>query len=246
MHFPRSNRVVYRWIPVVVCGLLCGASPAHAQFGLGGVVFDPRNLAQAVTLYRRVLDQLALQRQQLQSQVLAMRKLATPPWRDITTTMAQIDAITRDGNAITYSLRNVDAVFRTTFAGTASIGQVATVEQRQVARTLATLRGTLNAAQRSAAALPDGLTRIREMKRQVTAVQGHEQALELNGTIGIYTAEQLTLLSQQLAALTNANAVAAAHAVNVRAQTDANVRAFLTHLGAIPPSRPGFTYRRTP
>lgn len=237
---PRSMRLI---LAVAMVMFASAARPAQAQFGLGGVVFDPRNLAQAVTLYKRIMDQLTVQRQQLQSQMTAMRKLAAPPWRDISNAMAQVDALTRHGQAISYSLANADALFRTTFAGTMTRGDAPSIEQQQSVRTLATLRGALNAAQRSAAEFPIGLTRIRDMKRAIATVQGHEQALELNGTVGIYTAEQLTMLSQQLAALTNAHTVYYAHDVNARAQTEANVRAFLTSLGTISSSRPAFSYR---
>lgn len=87
------------------------------------------------------------------------------------------------------------------------------------------------------------MTRVRDMKRQMASVQGHEQALELNGTVGIHSGEQLTLLSQQLAALTNAQAVYFADDVNERAQVQANTRTFLTRLGQIPASRPGVSIR---
>jgi P-type conjugative transfer protein TrbJ len=235
------------------CGALCASvvvlllsvapRSAHAQFGLGGVVFDPKNLAQAVALYNRVAEQLAAQRQQLAAQLTAMQKLAAPPWRDITATMTQIDALARQSQAIAYNLQNVDALFRTTFPGTAATTAYPTTEADQVVRTLATLRGAVNAAQRTAAALPDGVQHLEAVKQQFRTVQGHEQALELNGTVGVYSAEQLTMMSQQLAALTNAQAITAAQALNARAQVTANARAFWTAMGTIPASRPGFSFR---
>lgn len=243
----RSSKVrLYQM--VLMAGLLSGLVPqaAHAQFGFGGIVFDPKNLAQAVLLYQRVLDQLTVQRQQLTSQIAAMQKLAAPPWRDISAAMTQVDALTRQGQAISYSLQNADAIFRSTFPGTATTGITGgapIAEQFQAGRTLATLRGAINAAQRAAAEFSTGVARLSDMKRQVATVQGHEQALELNGAVGIYSAEQLTVLSQQLAALTSAQAVYFAHDVNAQAQADANARAFLTQMGAIPSSRPGFSFR---
>lgn len=245
MRSPNYTRLLH--VALLTIGIMSAVPrAAHAQFGLGGVVFDPKNLAQAVLLYKRVLDQLTLQRQQLQSQITAMQKLASPPWRDIRAAMTQVDALTQQGQAIAYSLHNADAAFRATFTGTATTGTPGgypVAEQTQATRTLATLRGVLNAAQRSAAEWATGVTTLQQFKQQVATVQGHEQALELNGAISVYGAEQLTLLSQQLAALTNAQAVYNAHAVNTRIQTDANVRAFIAQMGVIPPSRPGFSYR---
>ena len=63
----------------------------HAQFG--GIVFDPKNFARNVMQYDRRLKQMAMQRQQLQQQLTAMRKLATPPWRDIRSTVTQLNAV---------------------------------------------------------------------------------------------------------------------------------------------------------
>jgi P-type conjugative transfer protein TrbJ len=245
-----SNKLLHTSLAkTLLLGVILATSlprTAHAQFGIGGVVFDPKNLAQAVLLYNRVLDQLTLQRQQLQAQIAAMQKLAAPPWRDIQTTMSEVDALTRQGQAISYSLQNLNTVFSETFPGTltsVTTGGYPAAEQTQTTRTLATLLGTLTAAQRAAAEFPAGLATLRAMKSQVGTVQGHEQALELNGTIDVYSAEQLTMLSQQIAALTNAEAVYYAHQVNTRAQTEANVRAFLTQMGTTPPQRPGFSYR---
>lgn len=228
---------------VIILVMSVAPRAAHAQFGLGGVVFDPKNLAQAVALYNRVAEQLAAQRQQLAAQLTAMQKLAAPPWRDITAAMTQVDALARQSQAIAYNLQNVDALFRTTFPGTAATTAYPTTETDQVTRTLATLRGVVNAAQRMAATVPDGVQRLEAVKQQFRTIQGHEQALELNGSVGVYSAEQLTMMTQQLAALTNAQAIAAAQALNARAQVAANARAFWTQMGTIPASRPGFSFR---
>jgi hypothetical protein len=55
--------------------------------------------------------------------------------------------------------------------------------------------------------MPVGLARLEGMKRQLATIQGHEEALEFNGTVGVYSAEELTLLRHALEAQTNAEAV---------------------------------------
>src|SRR3989454_3942408 len=89
---------------------------------------------------------------------------------------------------------------------------------------LATLRGALNAANRAARDFPTSVARLDAMKRQLGSIQGHEEALELNGTIGMYSAEELTLLRQAVSALTNVQAVYYADQVNAQAQEAATVR----------------------
>ncbi len=244
---PRPSSRAWLATAIAMIAFTILPTSAHAQFGLGlgfgpQIVYDPTAVGKLIAQLARQAEQIALAEQQLDAQITALRKLAAPPWRDIAAAMAEIDALAQEGEAIAYSLRNVDAVFRTTFAGTANVGDAPATEQVQAERTLATLRGVLNTAARAAAELPAGLARLSDVKRQMATVVGHEQALELNGAIGVYSAEQLTFQSQQLAALANAQAVYFADQVNDQAQVRANTRAFLTVLGEVPATRPGFSF----
>lgn len=245
-----QHRMMHRFswaiIALATCALLAPWRGAAAQFGFGlgpQIVYDPTAVGKLVTQLSRQAQQVTLAQQQLQAQITALKKLSAPPWRDVRSAMAQADALIRQGEAIAYSLANVDAAFQATFTGTSVAGSAPTAEHLQALRTLATLRGVLDAAARSVRDLPTGVARLEQAKQQMASVQGHEQALELNGAVGVYTAEQLTVVSQQLAALTNADAVYFAHEVNERAQAQANARAFLAALGRIPAARPGFSYR---
>ena len=230
------NGVVVRCLAL----LTVSASPASAQFGLGGIVLDPSNLARNVLHYARRLEQMDMERQQLQQQVAAMRKLQNPTWRQISSAMSSIDAIMKNGQALAYSLNNIDADFRSTFPGAQPFQNYPNEQRNQATRTLATLRGALNAASRAAFDFPSSLSRLQAIKSQVASVQGHEQALELNGTIGMYSAEELTLLRQAIGALTNVQAVYYANEVNSRSQETATYRA---HLAAM--SGPGHPFAPT-
>src|SRR5216683_7572441 len=134
----------------VLAVLACAATPlpARAQFGLfgSGFVFDPSNFARNVLHYARRLEQMNLQRQQLQQQVAAMRKLRSPNWRQISATLTQMDALMQQGQALAYSLRAIDREFQRTFPGAQVFRNYPAERQTQAMRTLATLRGALNAA----------------------------------------------------------------------------------------------------
>jgi P-type conjugative transfer protein TrbJ len=242
-----------RWVTQKWGRVLAGAAmvvsaalpaQAHAQFGIGGIVFDPRSLAQSVLIYKRAYDQLTAARQQLQEQVTALAKLRNPNWRTISTLMSQADAYLRQQNTLGYGLPSLDAMFQRTFPGAQVVPNYETVQETQALRTLATLRGVLNATGRTAQDFPTGVTRLTAMKAQLAQVQGHEAALELGNTVGVYTAEGVTLLQQQIAAQTNAQAVYFAHEINGQVQAEANSRALLTWLATPPPTsaqtfRPG-------
>ena len=221
---------------------------AQAQFGLlgSGIVFDPSNFARNVLHYSRRIEQMNLQRRQLQQQIIAMRKLRNPNWRQINAAVAQVDALMQQGQALAYSLRAIDAEFQRTFPGAQVFKDYPAEQRTQAIRTLATMRGALNAANRAAQEFPTSIARLEAMKRQFGTVQGHEEAIELTGTIGMYSAEELTLLRQAVSGLTNVQAVYYANQVNSEAQRHATFRARLTAMSAPGPRYAPVSLRITP
>jgi type IV secretion system protein TrbJ len=224
---------------LVLAGAVLMPSRASAQFGLlgSGIVFDPSNFARNVLHYARRLEQMDLQRRQLQQQLTAMQKLHNPNWRQIDATLLQIRALTQQGQALAYSLNTIDAEFRRTFPGSQVFQDYPGEQKMQLVRTLATMRGALDAVSRSAQDYPTSVARLQAMKQQFGSIQGHESALELNGTIGMYSAEELTMLHQAISELTNVQAVYYAHQVNTEAQRQATFRERLMAM-----SGPGTNY----
>ena len=247
---PRSVRLGACAVLVLMLGLASSLAPARAdaQFGIfgSGIVFDPTNFARNVLHYARRLDQINIQRQQLQQQVTAMRKLSAPNWRQINAAMSQIDALMQQGQALAYGLRAIDAEFQRTFPGNQLFQNYPAEERLQLFRTLATMRGALNAANRAAQEFPTSIARLEAMKRQLGTVQGHEQALEFNGTVGVYTAEELTLVRQAIAGLTNVQAVYYANVVNADAQRRATFSARLAAMSAPGPQFAPISLRVVP
>jgi P-type conjugative transfer protein TrbJ len=148
-------------------------------------------------------------------------------------TLAQVDVLMRQGQAISYSVANLDAVFEQTFPGGRLSPTMAADMQLQNERTLATIHGALAAARASAQQVVLEATRLGAIKQQLRAITSAQQAAELTGVIGIHTAEELTLLRQQLAAQGNAEAVVSANQVNHEAQATAAATAF-REAGAAP------------
>ena len=237
---------------ILACGIAVtlgiGAIPANAQFGLlgSGLVFDPTNFARNVLHYARRLEQMDMERRQLQAELVAMQKLRNPSWRQIAGTLDQVDALMAQGQSLAYTLRSIDAEFQRTFPGGQAFRDYPTEERTQMVRTLATLRGALVAANRAAQDLPTAVARLQAMKQQLGGIQGQEGALELNGTIGVYSAEELTMLRQSIAALTNVQAVYYADQVNAEAQTRTTYRAHLAAMSAPGPRYPLQSLRITP
>lgn len=233
---------------LAAAGLVLAPAVAQAQFSLfgSGIVFDPSNFARNVLHYSRRIEQMNLQRQQLQQQIIAMRKLRNPNWRQINAALSQMDALTQQGQALAYSLRAIDAEFQRTFPGVQVFRDYPAEQRTQAIRTLATMRGALNAANRAAQEFPTSIARLEAMKRQFGTVQGHQEAIELTGTIGMYSAEELTMLRQAVSGLTNVQAVYYANQVNAEAQRQATFRARLTAMSAPGPRYAPVSLRVTP
>jgi len=77
-------------------------------------------------------------------------------------------------------------------------------------------------------------------------VQGHEEALELTSTIDMYSAEELTMLRQAIAGLTNVQAVYYANQVNGEAQRQATFRSRLSAMASAGPRYAPISLRITP
>ena len=211
---------------------LLAAPSAHAQFGFGGIVLDPSNLARNVLHYARRLEQIAMQKQQLQQQLVAMRKLPNPPWRDIRQTVARLDGLMADGRALAYRLQNLEQQFQATFPVGRAFRDWPSERRAQAERTVATMGTVLAGARAQAQVFNDGLGRITDMKARVAAVQGQEAALELQNTATVFTAEELMLLRQALMAQSSMQAVYYANRVNAEAQEAATIDDRLTALSA--------------
>ena len=229
---PRSARFLAAVL--TVGALLLAPATVEGQFSLfgSGIVFDPSNFARNVLHYSRRIEQMNLQRQQLQQQIIAMRKLKNPNWRQINAALSQVDALMQQGQALAYSLRAIDAEFQRTFPGVQAFRDYPAEQRTQAIRTLATMRGALNAANRAAQEFPTSIARLEAMKRQFGTVHGHEEAIELTGTIGMYSAEELTMLRQAISGLTNVHAVYYANQINAEAQRQATFRARLAAMSA--------------
>ena len=242
----RSARLLVALL--AAAGLVLAPAVAQAQFSLfgSGIVFDPSNFARNVLHYSRRIEQMNLQRQQLQQQIIAMRKLRNPNWRQINAALSQVDALMQQGQALAYSLRAIDAEFQRTFPGVQVFRDYPAEQRTQAIRTLATMRGALNAANRAAQEFPTSIARLEAMKRQFGTVQGHQEAIELTGTISMYSAEELTMLRQAVSGLTNVQAVYYANQVNAEAQRQATFRARLAAMSGPGPRHAPTSLRATP
>lgn len=251
----RSWRVAL--VTLVLGAMLAAPSSARAQLpipisipGLGGllggllgggpqIVYDPTAVGKLITQLEQIRQQIGIAQRQLQAQVDNMRKLRNPPWRTINATLAQVNALAQQGQSLGYALANLDAQFRQTFPGWQLSGTMAADMRAQNERTLATLRGALDATGLTAQQFATSATNLQAMKSRMATITSAQQAAELNGAIGIQSAEELTLLRQQLAAMNSAQLVTLAQQINHELQAAAFQQAFdsAAQIRRLPPAR---------
>lgn len=229
-HMTRSPACRARWglraATLAIALSFAAASAGHAQFGIPQVVFDPAAVGKLVSQLRQQIDQINVARDQLRSQLDNMRKLGTYTFRDINAVLDEVDALTREGQALSYSLRTIDRDFRATFPGARLSTRMARDIRTQDERTLATLGATLTASRASAQQFARGTAQLEAMKSQLRSVTSLQQAGELSGAVSIHSAQEITLLRQQLATIGSAQTVFMANQVNRDLQGAAAAEAF--------------------
>ena len=168
---------------------------------------------------------LANQVRQIVNQLTALKKLANPNWREVYDLLANLDWIMRQGQALAYSYKNIDAQFQQVFPGWAEVQNWPVQRQAQAVRTLDTMRTALDTtSEQFRHDIADQLF-LERIKGQMDGIHGHQEALELQGTILMYTAQELGVIKQSLATANNMQAVYYGHEINREAQGEATLAA---------------------
>jgi P-type conjugative transfer protein TrbJ len=191
-------------------------------------VFDPTNYAENVLHVVKAVEQIKLAEQ-------ALQKLRSPEWRDISSVVSTVTASQSPGT-------DLSRRFSSVFPGAVATRDFPADDRARSRSTLSTLAGVLDAARASSSTVAPGAAQLDRFQPQVAASQGHEESLELANTVHVYTAQELTLLRQAVAAQTSAEAVYYAHQVNAQAESDENARALWSSMATGTAHRPLVSY----
>jgi P-type conjugative transfer protein TrbJ len=220
--------------------------PAQAQVGIPGmpqVVYDPSNLARnAVTAAQSVL----MVKQQIEHFTQQFRRLQNPTWRDIDGYVRQMEYLLQQGEALGYSVAQLDQEFRRTFPGyqaTASSLDLTEAQRVQAQRTLGTMRAALHVLSAHSQQFRVGRTRLDQIKAQMAGIQGTQEALELQATLDAFVAEEIGLLRQTIATQTNLQAIYNAYQVSQQEEMRASYRAMMDRMSVPPQYRANYSLR---
>jgi P-type conjugative transfer protein TrbJ len=140
-------------------------------------------------------------------------------------------------HSLGYAASGVGATFHSYFPVTRPVTDWPAEQRAQGQAAVNVFGAALDATAQQQSTVAAGRAAIQRMKQLNGAVNGHEQALELQNSAAVYSAEELMLLRQAVMAQTNIQAVYFAGRINEEVQRDAAARAALAQL-AIPQAAP--------
>src|SRR3546814_17242889 len=110
------------------------AVPAQAQFGFGGIVYDPTNYASNVLQAARALQQISNQIQQIQNQATSLineaKNLASLPVSTLSTLQQQVNQtrqLLSEAQRIAYEVQSIQQAFEGRYKGSALTGHHAQI-----------------------------------------------------------------------------------------------------------------------
>jgi P-type conjugative transfer protein TrbJ len=231
---PRTFRRLWRALALSATLALAGPSLVNAQIPVTDAAHIALNaywhyvhyLQFALTIYQQV-EQLNALGRQIDNQVVALRKLGDPQWREIASQLSDLQNLMQSGSSLGYPLPGIGDRFRTTFPGWTTWWG-AGADQDQTVRALTTMRAGLTAVARQGASLEDGETTLASIRAQMQATAGHQQALEQLTTLATFSAQEQLLTRQALATGNNLQAVSNGYWLDREAQGRATQAALWT------------------
>lgn len=234
---PRRKRVVRSLVLIVAAVGLSWTMPAKAQFGLGGIVYDPTNYAQNVLTAARTLEQINNQIRMLQNQATQLineaRNLESLPLsvlEPLQQQMRQTQQLLSQAKGIALNVQAIERDFGRTYRDVdlnASQRQmVMGAEQRWQATVLAfedalkVQAGTVGNIDGSRQAIEALLSASQSSTGALQAAQAGNQLLALQ-------AQQISDLIASFAAMARAQSLDAANAASAKAQAREQLRRFI-------------------
>jgi type IV secretion system protein TrbJ len=240
----RSRCLLRACVGISLIGLASAAIARQVSAQIA--VYDPANYAENVLHYINQLTQIKNQLDQVKYQLRALAKLPSAPWRNVGQSLDNIGQVMGTARSLGYAASGVGTTFRGYFPVAQPVTNWPAEERARSQAAVNVFGAALDATAQQQATVPAGRVAIQRMKQLNGEVNGHEQALELQNSAAVYSAEELMLLRQAVMAQTNIQAVYFAGRINEEVQRDAAARAVLTQLATPQAAPPDLSLRVTP
>ena len=213
-------------------------APAYAQFGFGGIVYDPTNYAQNVLTAARTLEQINNQIRQLQNQATSLineaRNLASLPTSVLAPLQQQIQQtqqLLREAQRMAYNVQQIQTEFARQYKSmdlTASQRAMVEGAEGRWQNSVAAFEDALK-VQAGAVANIDGTRQaVTELVTASQSATGALQAAQAGNQLLAVQSQQLADLIASVTALGRAQTLDAANSAAAKAQAREQLRRFLT------------------
>jgi P-type conjugative transfer protein TrbJ len=183
-------------IAILIMGVLIWDPPQRTEAGAFATEYTQiLNHAQLLMQYLRQAEQLAEAIKQTSDMTKNSRILARQTYGPITSDLNALASIVRGGMALSYSLANLDATFRSRFPGYGYGGPVYYSNYRSWSQTsLDTTRATLRAAGLQSSQLNMEQAVLNSLRAMAQSTDGRMQALQVMCQIAEQQVQQLMKL----------------------------------------------------
>ena len=213
-------------------------APAHAQFGFGGIVYDPTNYAQNVLTAARSLEQINNQIRSLQNEAQSLinqaKNLANLPYsalQQIQQNVQRTQQLLGQAQNIAFDVQNVDRMFQQQYGSvslSSSDAKLITDARSRWQNTVGGLQDAMRIQAGVVGNIDSNRTQMSNLVSQSQGAQGALQATQAGNQLLALQSQQLADLTALLAAQGRAQALDSARNAAVEAESRERLRRFLT------------------
>lgn len=199
----RMNKTSLAILMALIMGVLSVQQTAEAAPGVFATeITQLANKLQLLLSYIRQGEQLANELQMLQDMIKNTKTLPFQQFTAIMSDIAQLHSIVQTGQALAYSMANIDGQFRSTFPGYASFtpNQWYRNYQTWSNRSLDTTLGTLKAAGLQASQMTSEGAVLDQLRGMAESSDGRLLAIQVSNQIAHEQVDQLMKLRQLMLA----------------------------------------------
>lgn len=228
-----------RWRVFKETFLLCVLVVHRAFAGGGGggmIVYDPTNWIQNVSTaantaqgVEKQVEALQTQAQQYQVELNNARTTKQYVWSDISNILANLSNTIQTGNAVAYSMADVDQKFQQAYPGYSPSQNYAQEYQQWSSTSMDTIRGVLDSTSMSFQNFQTQEQTVNTLRGLANNPTGQMQSIEAGTMIAGQTANELLTLQQLVMAQTNSQTAYQAYKVQTDQATQGSIDQALTN-----------------
>lgn len=194
-----ANKLIPKILALSLIGIL------HSAYAGGGgmIVFDPSNFTKntitALQTTQMVTQQIESYQTQLQQYQLEMQNIENFPnftWQNVSTTLADLANAIQTGQALGYSMQNMDAAFQQIYPGYQSPQNYQQSYQNWSNTTLDTIRGGLDSISMQASDFANEEQTINTLRSLAASPTGQLQAVQVGNMLSGEMLNQMEELRQ--------------------------------------------------